>query len=184
MTATRGPEGPERLSKMEGMGNKERRPTRSFTDEFKAEVVALCKRGDRTMAAVSRDLDLTESCVKRWVAQAAVDAGERPGLTTSVGRSSSPLKSEDPDHYQDFWVEAKGLEPSNLLTASQALYQLSYAPRRWIQPSSASEMVEPPGRDRAARRELQRPAARRRCREARSGSGDVGGEVWGFLVRS
>jgi hypothetical protein len=27
-----------------------------------------------------------------------------------------------------FLVEAKGLEPSNLLTASQALYQLSYAP--------------------------------------------------------
>jgi hypothetical protein len=27
-------------------------------------------------------------------------------------------------------VEAKGLEPSNLLTASQALYQLSYAPKR------------------------------------------------------
>ncbi len=27
-------------------------------------------------------------------------------------------------------VEAKGLEPSNLLTASQALYQLSYAPGR------------------------------------------------------
>ena len=30
----------------------------------------------------------------------------------------------------DFFVEAKGLEPSNLLTASQALYQLSYAPER------------------------------------------------------
>ena len=28
----------------------------------------------------------------------------------------------------DKTVEAKGLEPSNLLTASQALYQLSYAP--------------------------------------------------------
>ena len=27
-----------------------------------------------------------------------------------------------------YGVEAKGLEPSNLLTASQALYQLSYAP--------------------------------------------------------
>ncbi len=26
-------------------------------------------------------------------------------------------------------VEAKGLEPSDLLTASQALYQLSYAPK-------------------------------------------------------
>ena len=28
----------------------------------------------------------------------------------------------------DLWVEAMGLEPTNLLTASQALYQLSYAP--------------------------------------------------------
>ena len=28
----------------------------------------------------------------------------------------------------DFLVEAMGLEPTNLLTASQALYQLSYAP--------------------------------------------------------
>jgi hypothetical protein len=36
-------------------------------------------------------------------------------------------------------VEAKGLEPSNLLTASQALYQLSYAPgtsRHVISPAS------------------------------------------------
>jgi hypothetical protein len=31
-------------------------------------------------------------------------------------------------------VEAKGLEPSNLLTASQALYQLSYAPRGEAKP--------------------------------------------------
>ncbi len=30
--------------------------------------------------------------------------------------------------YQVFRVEAMGLEPTNLLTASQALYQLSYAP--------------------------------------------------------
>ena len=28
-------------------------------------------------------------------------------------------------------VEARGLEPPNLLTASQALYQLSYAPMRF-----------------------------------------------------
>ena len=29
-------------------------------------------------------------------------------------------------------VEATGLEPANLLTASQALYQLSYAPERFL----------------------------------------------------
>jgi hypothetical protein len=36
-----------------------------------------------------------------------------------------------------FRVEAMGLEPTNLLTASQALYQLSYAPvaaRRVLSP--------------------------------------------------
>ena len=31
-----------------------------------------------------------------------------------------------------FRVEAMGLEPTNLLTASQALYQLSYAPEGWV----------------------------------------------------
>ena len=37
-----------------------------------------------------------------------------------------------------FPVEAKGLEPSNLLTASQALYQLSYAPGRRLRLSGWS----------------------------------------------
>jgi len=32
---------------MERMGRKEPRPRRSFTDEFKAEIVELCQRGDR-----------------------------------------------------------------------------------------------------------------------------------------
>ena len=32
------------------------------------------------------------------------------------------------DVLRDHRVEAMGLEPTNLLTASQALYQLSYAP--------------------------------------------------------
>ncbi len=43
----------------------------------------------------------------------------QPGTQSIPGQYSSDL---------GFRVEAKGLEPSNLLTASQALYQLSYAP--------------------------------------------------------
>ena len=47
-----------------------------------------------------------------------------------------------------FRVEAKGLEPSNLLTASQALYQLSYAPAGGVRLSADSgiqtESAEPP----------------------------------------
>jgi transposase InsO family protein len=35
------------------------------------------------IAEVWRDLDLTETAVRRWVAQAEIDAGRRDGLTTA-----------------------------------------------------------------------------------------------------
>jgi transposase len=33
---------------MESMGRKKLRPRRSYTPEFKAEIVELCQRGDRS----------------------------------------------------------------------------------------------------------------------------------------
>jgi transposase len=65
----------------EGNGAR-RRQRRAFTPEFKAGGVALVRRGERSVSAVCRELDLSETAVRRWVAQAAVDAGERDGLTT------------------------------------------------------------------------------------------------------
>lgn len=65
------------------MEKRKTRTRRSFTPEFKAEVVALCKHGDRSMGAVARDLGLTETSVRKWVAQADIDAGLRDGLTTA-----------------------------------------------------------------------------------------------------
>ena len=38
------------------------------------------------------------------------------------------MGSDVPETLRHHRVEAMGLEPTNLLTASQALYQLSYAP--------------------------------------------------------
>ncbi len=38
----------------------------------------------------------------------------------------------------EFLVEAMGLEPTNLLTVSQALYQLSYAPSGAVTLSAAA----------------------------------------------
>jgi len=54
-----------------------KRKRRSFTRECKAEVVELCERGDRTIGRVARGLNLTESAVRAWVEQAAVDRGDR-----------------------------------------------------------------------------------------------------------
>ena len=43
-------------------------------------------------------------------------------------------------------MEAKGLEPSNLLTASQALYQLIYAPEGSLTLSDLADAGLPAGR--------------------------------------
>ncbi len=40
------------------------------------------RQGDRTVPAVRGELDLSETAGRPWVAEAAVDTGERDGLTT------------------------------------------------------------------------------------------------------
>ncbi|MFI8829225.1 transposase [Streptomyces sp. NPDC053431] len=49
---------------MESMGKKKPRPRRSFTPEFKAEIVELCRRGDRSVGEVAKDFDLTETAYR------------------------------------------------------------------------------------------------------------------------
>jgi len=79
---------------VEGNGAR-RRKRRSFTPEFKAEVVELCRKGDRSISEIARDLDLTESSVRRWVEQAEIDAGRRPGLTSSEQEELARLRREN-----------------------------------------------------------------------------------------
>ena len=72
----------------------EGRRRRSSTREYKAEVVELCRTGGRSITAVARDLGLTETAVRRWVAQAEIDAGQRDGLTTAGREELSRLRRE------------------------------------------------------------------------------------------
>jgi transposase len=69
------------MSIMETMGRK-KRPRRSFSKEFKAEVVDLVRQAGNTAASVTRDLDLTETAVGSWANQADVDRRRRDGLTS------------------------------------------------------------------------------------------------------
>ena len=82
---------------MESMGRKRSRPRRSFTPEFKAEIVELCQRGDRSVGQVARDFDLTETAVREWVKQAGRDAGTHRdgGLTTEERRELAQLRREN-----------------------------------------------------------------------------------------
>jgi len=80
---------------METVERKKPRPRRSFTPEFKADIVDRCRRGDRTIGRVARDFDLTETAVREWVRQAEIDAGERDGLTTEERNELSALRREN-----------------------------------------------------------------------------------------
>lgn len=71
------------------------RPRRVFTAEYKAEVVVLCRSGDRSISQVCRDTGLGETAVRRWVAQAEVDSGQREGLTTSEREELAHLRKEN-----------------------------------------------------------------------------------------
>jgi transposase len=44
-----------------------RRKRRSFSADFKAEAVRLCKLGDRNITQIAKDLDLTETALRAWV---------------------------------------------------------------------------------------------------------------------
>jgi transposase len=77
------------------MAKKKPRPRRSFTPEFKADIVEACRRGDRTLPQVCRDFDLTETAVREWVKQADIDDGQQPGLASAERDELGQLRREN-----------------------------------------------------------------------------------------
>jgi len=72
-----------------------KRKRRTFTAEYKAEVVALYRTTEKSVAQIAKELDLTESAVARWVAQGEVDDGKREGLTTTEREELAYLRREN-----------------------------------------------------------------------------------------
>ena len=72
----------------------EKRKRRSYTREYKAEVVELIRKSGKSIGAVARDLDLTETAVRRWAAQAEIDSGGGPAgaLTTAEREEFAALR--------------------------------------------------------------------------------------------
>jgi transposase len=78
-----------------------RRKRRHFTDKFKADTVRLVHDGGLSIARVAKDLDLTESALREWVAKAeakrrgedVLAAGERDELRR-LRRENKVLRTE------------------------------------------------------------------------------------------
>ena len=72
-----------------------KRQRRKFSPEYKAEVVNLYRTTDKSISQIVEELDLSDSAVRRWIAQAEVDAGEREGLTTDEREEIAQLRREN-----------------------------------------------------------------------------------------
>ena len=74
-----------------------RRSRRQFSDEFRAGAVRLVLEEGKTVGAVARELDLTESALRPWVerARAADRSGGRTGLTTAEREELARLRKEN-----------------------------------------------------------------------------------------
>jgi transposase len=83
---------------MSTMADKQpKRTRRSFSEEFKAGAVRLVLEEGKTVGAAARDLDLTESSLRKWVEQTRVDRGKgKPGaLTTAEREELARLRKEN-----------------------------------------------------------------------------------------
>ena len=69
---------------MADSSKKPRRPRRRFDDEFKTQAVRLVLDEGKSVGAVARDLDLTETALRAWVHRARANRTHgRTGLTTA-----------------------------------------------------------------------------------------------------
>lgn len=50
--------------------------------EFRQRAVELARLREQPVAAIAKGLGISESCLRNWMAQADVDDGRRPGLTS------------------------------------------------------------------------------------------------------
>lgn len=73
-----------------------RRKRRSFTPEYKAEVVKLTRTSGKSIGQVAQELDLTETAVRAWLKRAEIDRKRDPQgpLTTEERAEMTRMRRE------------------------------------------------------------------------------------------
>ncbi len=75
---------------------KRRRARRRFDDDFKAQAVRLVLDEGKSVGAVARDLDLTETALRAWVHRSRANRTRgRTGLTTAEREELAQLRKEN-----------------------------------------------------------------------------------------
>jgi transposase-like protein len=68
---------------------------RPHPPEFRRRAVELAREHAKPYREIAHDLGISESCLRNWVAQTAIDSGEREGLTTEERAKLVKLRREN-----------------------------------------------------------------------------------------
>ncbi|MGI8855740.1 MAG: transposase [Thermomicrobiales bacterium] len=66
-----------------------------YPPQFKVEAVRLVQQGEQSVARIASDLGVSEQSLRNWVRRAAIDTGERDGLTTTEREELRRLRREN-----------------------------------------------------------------------------------------
>jgi transposase len=67
---------------------------RPHPPEFRARAVELAREHAKPLDQIAEDLGISSSCLRNWVKQAAIDRGDREGLTTEERAELVRLRRE------------------------------------------------------------------------------------------
>ena len=60
--------------------------------EFRRDVVAVARKREAPIRQIAKDFGISESCLNRWLQQADIDDGVRPGVTREESAELRELK--------------------------------------------------------------------------------------------
>jgi transposase len=63
--------------------------------DFRRDVVAVARKGDATLAQISKDFGISNATLHNWLKKADVEDGVRPGLTEAGSEELRALKRRD-----------------------------------------------------------------------------------------
>ena len=68
---------------------------KAFPLEFRRDVVAVARKSDESIAKIAKSFGVSESCLQRWLAQADIEDGARPGVTASESAELRELRKRN-----------------------------------------------------------------------------------------
>ena len=68
---------------------------KAFPEEFRRDVVAVARKRESSLAQIAKDFGVSEACLHRWLKQADIEDGVRPGVTNVEAAEMRDLRKRN-----------------------------------------------------------------------------------------